>query len=153
MSLATAEGGRFALPAADRDRLRRRIAVAAGGAGRGGAGRAPRGRAGRALPAVTLPVPADVDPTATVAASRRPADDWFAFEQPDRDRAALATLGVAARLEGAGPGRFAAVAAAWRQLVAGAASDDPGGPRGAGPVAVGGFAFARDGGEAPHWAR
>src|SRR5690349_18561205 len=32
-----------------------------------------------------------------------------------------------------------------------AACDDPDGPRGTGPVAVGGFAFAGDGGGAPHW--
>ena len=51
-----------------------------------------------------------------------------------------------------GPGRFAAVAAAWRELAGGAAADAPDGPPGAGLVAVGGFAFAPEGGAAPHWA-
>jgi isochorismate synthase len=56
------------------------------------------------------------------------------------------------RLVGSGPGRFRQVAAAWRALTAGAVADPPDGPPGAGPVAVGGFAFAPDGGRAPHWA-
>jgi salicylate biosynthesis isochorismate synthase/menaquinone-specific isochorismate synthase len=44
------------------------------------------------------------------------------------------------------------VAAQWRALAARAACDPPDGPRGSGPVAVGGFAFAPDGRAAPHWA-
>jgi salicylate biosynthesis isochorismate synthase/menaquinone-specific isochorismate synthase len=97
-------------------------------------------------------VPADVDPTATIVASRRGDEPWFAFEQPARDDAALATLGCVAALEADGEARFASVARAWRDLVAGGACDDPEGVRGAGPVAVGGFAFAADDGGAPHWA-
>ncbi|HSD80036.1 MAG TPA: isochorismate synthase, partial [Solirubrobacteraceae bacterium] len=143
MSGTTASGGRLALAAADRERLRARLAEAVR--------RARRGRAGRALAAVTVRVPADVDPTATVVASRARGEPWFAFEQPDRDRTALATLGCATALEAAGPERFRAVARAWRALVAGGAYDDPDGPRGAGPVAVGGFAFDGEGGNAPHW--
>jgi hypothetical protein len=79
-------------------------------------------------------------------ASRRPGEDWFWFENPDRDRFALATLGRAAALDDRGEGRFGRVAARWRALVADAACDE------GGPVAVGGFAFAPDGGTAPHWA-
>src|SRR5829696_2512229 len=144
MPLVIAGGGRLALPAADRARLRRRVEAAAR--------RARRVRGGRALAAVTVRVPADVDPTAVAVASRLATESWFASEQPDRERHALATLGVAAALEASGSGRFAAVAAQWRALLAAAAVDDPEGPRGAGPVAVGGFAFADDGGDAPHWA-
>jgi salicylate biosynthesis isochorismate synthase/menaquinone-specific isochorismate synthase len=94
---------------------------------------------------------AEGDPSAVVFASRRAGEDWFCFEQPDRDGAALAALGTVARLTASGPGRFGRVAAAWRALLAGALIDPPDGPPGAGPVAVGGFAFAPDGGAAPHW--
>ena len=47
----------------------------------------------------------------------------------------------AAALEADGPGRFAAVAAAWRELAGGTRRRRPG-PPGSGLVAVGGFAFA-----------
>jgi len=100
--------------------------------------------------AVTTRVAAD--PSAVVFASRAPGEDWFCFEQPDRDGAALAALGTVARLTASGPDRFKRVAAQWRELVAGAVADAPDGPPGAGLVAVGGFAFAPDGGHAPHWA-
>ncbi len=76
------------------------------------------------------------------------------LEQPDRERSALATLGCVQELEAHGPGRFTEVAARWRALVTDAccdADDDKFRPRGSGPVAVGGFAFADAGGQAPHW--
>jgi isochorismate synthase len=104
------------------------------------------------LVAITVPVGPDVDPSAVVLASRRPGEPWFCFEQPDRDGAALATLGCVRRLEDRGPGRFGRAAAAWRELAAAAEADAPDGPAGAGPVAVGGFAFDPEGGAAPHWA-
>jgi isochorismate synthase len=153
--------------------------------------RARRG-GGPVLAGLTVRVAPGVEPSAVVFASRRPDDDWFCFEQPDRDGAAIATLGCVARLDavgddggqnGAGRGRFrggdrrwgaggdarrgdvgrerrraprddrfAAAAAAWRALAGRAVCDPPDGPAGAGLVAVGGFAFAPDGGAAPHWA-
>jgi len=143
MPVRTAGGGRLALQSGDRERLRARLADAVR--------RARRARSLRALAAVTVRVPADVDPTATVVASRAGAEPWFAFEQPAREATALATLGVAVALEAAGEGRFASIAAQWRDLVSAGACDDPPEARGAGPVAVGGFAFAPDGGTAPHW--
>jgi salicylate biosynthesis isochorismate synthase/menaquinone-specific isochorismate synthase len=103
------------------------------------------------LAAVTVPVDAAVDPAAVAFAARRPGEPWFCLEQPDRDRAALAALGCVAALEDRGPGRFAGVAARWRALAASALADGADGPRGAGLVAVGGFAFADDGGAARHW--
>jgi isochorismate synthase len=103
------------------------------------------------LVALTVPVPATVDPSAVAFASRRDGEPWFCFEQPDRRGAALATLGCVRRIERSGSGRFGAVAAAWRELAGEAEADAPDGPAGAGPVAVGGFAFADDGGGAPHW--
>lgn len=114
--------------------------------------RARRSRAGEVLATFTVALPAAVDPTAVVAASRRDGESWFALEQPDSQRSALATLGCVAALEASGPERFARVAARWRALAREVLADPPEGPRGSGPVAVGGFAFARGGGGSPHWA-
>jgi isochorismate synthase len=102
-------------------------------------------RAGRCLVSVTVALPPRADPTAIVAASRAPGEDWFCFEQPDREGFALATLGCATALEERGARRFARVAVRWRELVADAVRDE------GGPPAVGGFGFAPDGGTAPHW--
>src|SRR3954451_15862134 len=134
--------GRLALRPDDRERLRARA---------GEAVRRAR-RRGEALAAITVPLPRGADPTAIAAASRRGTEPWFSFEQADRDRFALAALGCAAAIDERGPQRFARAAARWRALAERAACDDPDGPRGSGPVAVGGFAFAPDGGNAPHWA-
>jgi len=109
-------------------------------------------RSGRGvLAGLTVRVDPDVDPSAVVFASREADDEWFCFEQPDRDGATLAALGCAARLEAAGEDRFTAVATAWRRLAGEAVADTPGGPPGAGLVAVGGFPFAPVGAAAPHW--
>ena len=107
---------------------------------------------GPVLLGLTTRVASDVDPSAVVFASRAPGEDWFCFEQPDRDGSALAALGTVARLTASGADRFKRVAADWRALTAGAVADAPDGPPGAGLVALGGFAFAPDGGHAPHWA-
>jgi isochorismate synthase len=110
-------------------------------------------RTGReVLVALTVRVAPDVDPSATVFASRRSGEPWFCFEQPDRSGAALAALGCVRRIAGSGPARFADAARAWRELAGAAEADAPDGPPGAGLVAVGAFAFADDGGAAPHWA-
>jgi salicylate biosynthesis isochorismate synthase/menaquinone-specific isochorismate synthase len=91
------------------------------------------------------------DPSAIVCASRRPGEDWFCLEQPDRDRSAVAALGCVRSLQASGPERFAAVDAAWRDLVGRSLADTPAGPPGSGLVALGGFAFAADGGQSPRW--
>src|SRR4051812_23346662 len=140
-SVLQSSGG-FALSAADHVRLRKRLTTALGRAR----------RHGEALASITVPVDPTVDPTAVVAASRRAGESWFCLEQPDRDGAALAALGTVIAIEDDGPHRFKRVAARWRALVARAACDPPEGLRGSGPIAVGGFAFAPDGGGAPHWA-
>jgi len=101
--------------------------------------------------ALTVRVNPSVDPSAVVFASRRAGDDWFCFEQPDRNGGALATLGTVARLQ-AGDDRFGSVADAWRALAGEAVADPPDGPPGAGLVATGGFPFAPGGADAPHWA-
>ncbi|HEX3911844.1 MAG TPA: isochorismate synthase [Solirubrobacteraceae bacterium] len=143
----------IALTQAEQRRLERRLQAAVARARRSG---------GQTLATISLAVSGDVDPTAVACASRRPGEPWFVFEQPDRGRAALAGLGEAVRLHDAGPERFERVAERWRALSAGAVGDGvagvddpagvfaPGGP-GAGPIAVGGFAFAPEGGGSPHW--
>jgi hypothetical protein len=90
-------------------------------------------------------------PSALVAASRRPGEPWFCLAQPERDGSALAALGCVQALEASGPDQFAQVARRWRQLVAGALLDAPDGPPGSGLVALGGLAFAPDGGGSPAW--
>lgn len=134
--------GPFALTPRDQERLRKRV---------GEAIRRAR-RYGEALAAITVKVDARTDPSAVVAASRRADEPWFCFEQPDRDRAAVAALGCATAIEDDGPDRFRHVAQRWRNLASRAACDPPEGPRGSGPIAVGGFAFAPDGGASPPWA-
>src|SRR3954471_6771611 len=104
------------------------------------------------LVGLTVELDPAVDPSAVVFASRRTGEDWFCYEQPARGGAAVAALGALRRLEAGGPGRSADVAEAWRRLAGAAVAGDDPGPAGSGLVAVGGFAFAPDGGAAPHWA-
>jgi isochorismate synthase len=131
----------FSLSDADSERLAACLALAVTRARRSGRD---------TLASVSVALPAEVDPASVASASRRQAEPWFLFEQPDRDGAALAGLGQTAVLGAAGPGRFADVADRWRALAATAVSgtaDEPG----EGPLALGGFAFAEEGGRAPHW--
>jgi isochorismate synthase len=132
----------FALSAEDRARLAARLALAVRRARRAGR---------QVLATISLPLAPDVDPSAVVCASRRPGERWFVFEQPDRGHAALAALGEATSLQAAGKERFASVADRWRALSAFAVGGPADEPAGAGPLAVGGFSFAPDGGGAPHW--
>jgi salicylate biosynthesis isochorismate synthase len=132
----------FALSAEDRERLSARLALAV---------RRSRRSGGEVLATISVALAADVDPSAVVCASRRPGERWLVFEQPDRGRAAVAGLGEVRSLHASGPERFATVADSWRALAAAAVTDPADDPAGAGPVAVGGFAFAPDGGAAPHW--
>jgi isochorismate synthase len=136
----------FALDGRSRDRLAERIADAVALA---------RRRRSRSVAAISVPVPAEVDLSAAVLAARRPDDRFFCLEQPDRDGLALATLGAAAVVESRGPHRFGEAAAAARELGRVTFADDPAGdpgrPPGAGPVFVGGFAFADEGGRSPEW--
>lgn len=138
--LETGSRSPFTLTEVDRERLTARLRTAV---------RRAR-RSGRAtLGTLSVPLSGDVDPSAVVCASRRPGEAWFVFEQPDRGGAALAALGETLTMQAAGAERFATVAERWRGLSADAVSDAN--DESAGPVAVGGFAFARDGGGAPHW--
>ena len=114
-----------------------------------------RRRRGPAVAAVTVPVPAELDHSAAVFAARRADDRFFCLEQPDWGRFALAALGAAAVIDARGPGRFRDAAARVRELGRNTLADDPARdperPPAAGPVFVGGFAFASDGGSSPEW--
>ncbi len=101
------------------------------------------------LAAVTVTLAADVDPAGVACASLRPGEPWFAFEQPDRGRAAIGCVGEAVSLRARGERRFGELAERWRALCQEAPGELGAGDEG--PVAVAGFAFAPDGGRAPHW--
>jgi salicylate biosynthesis isochorismate synthase/menaquinone-specific isochorismate synthase len=103
------------------------------------------------LVSVTAHAGGGIDPSAIATASRRPGEHWFCLEQPDRNGSALAALGCVRALEGAGADRFEVISRRWRALIAGALADSGDGPPGSGPVALGGFAFAPDGGRVDHW--
>jgi isochorismate synthase len=105
------------------------------------------------LASVTCWVDPGVDPTAVAVASRRPGEPWFCLEQPDRDRYAVAAIGSVRTLEARGEDRFGAVARRWSAVAAVALADAPDGPPGSGLLALGGFAFAPDGGGSPRWDR
>jgi salicylate biosynthesis isochorismate synthase/menaquinone-specific isochorismate synthase len=143
MGVAAATGSPFTLASADRDRLHRHLTAASR--------RAQHRNGTPVLAAVCVRVGAAVDPAGAVVASRRSDEPWFVMEQPDRQLSAVAALGCVLALDARGPDRFAVVARRWRAVVATAVVDPPAGPRGSGPVAVGGFAFADQGGMAPHW--
>jgi isochorismate synthase len=124
------------------ERVRRAIALA-------------RRRQTPAVAAVTVPLPADLDLSAAVLAARRRDDRFLCLEQPDRGAFALAGLGAAAVIEAGGPARFKEAAARVREIGRATLADDPATeparPAAAGPVFVGGFAFAADGGRSPEW--
>ncbi len=98
------------------------------------------------LCALSMRTHEQLDPSALASASRRAGEEWFCFEQPDREGSALAALGAVARISCAGPKRFEEAVARWRSLSADAEVAGPGSP-----LALGGFAFADDGGSAPAW--
>src|SRR5688572_15447557 len=129
----------FGLAPEQRARLRKRLEQAVRRSRR-------RGSRGGVLAALTVPVARDVDPSAIALLCRRPGEPWFCLEQPDRDRSAIGALGSVVALEARGRSRFDELAAGWRALAREAICDPPDGPRGAGLIACGGFAFAPDGG-------
>jgi isochorismate synthase len=129
----------FALDAGEEERLAAVLAAAVARARRTGE---------EALATLTVPRPGGTDPSAVAASSRRAGEPWFLFEQPERGGSSLACLGEAVRVSARGRDRFARVAQRWRALVHGAACA---GRAHGDPIAVGGFAFAPDGGAAPHW--
>ena len=109
----------------------------------------------RAFASVTVPIDPAVDPSATVLAARGPGERFFCLEQPGRDGYAVCGLGEAIAVTRSGADRFEGAAADCRRIGARTLEDDqaadPGRPPGAGPVFLGGFAFAAAGGATPEW--
>ena len=103
------------------------------------------------LVSITRPLRRAVDPAAVVLHSRHDGEAWTCLEQPERDGMAIATLGSVRTLEARGADRFTQIARRWRSLAADALADEPAEAPGSGLTAVGGFAFAPEGGSAPHW--
>jgi len=103
------------------------------------------------LASATAVIARPLDPVAVVAVSRRKGEDWFCFEQPDRDGYAVAGLGCARSLGASGEDRLAQVSRQWDRVRAAALADPVQAPAGSGLVAVGGFAFADQGGDSPAW--
>jgi len=136
----------FAIGAAEWERLAERIALASATATRTGE---------RAFAAITVAIDPALDVAAAVLGSRRSDDRWFCMEQPDRDGYAVCGLGVATGVEADGSARFRTAAAACRDIAGRVFADEPGRdperPAGSGPVFLGGFAFAHEGGRAPEW--
>jgi salicylate biosynthesis isochorismate synthase/menaquinone-specific isochorismate synthase len=105
------------------------------------------------LASATIDLGPGVDPAATVFASRRAGERWFAWEQPDRQRFALGALGAAHVVESAPAGdRFRGAARECSEVMRDAVLGEPPDRLAAGPVWVGGFSFFPDGGREPHWA-
>ncbi len=100
---------------------------------------------------VTVPTESPI-PARSAFASRLAGDRWFCWEQPDRDGFAIAALGSAHEVVSRGQGRFRDVVEACERVVRDRMAAEPESlPAGAGPVWVGGFAFAPDGGGEPQW--
>ncbi|HET8822480.1 MAG TPA: chorismate-binding protein, partial [Thermoleophilaceae bacterium] len=137
--------GAFALTVEAVERLRGRVERALVEARRGAG----------VVAGITVPIDPELDLSAAVLAARRPGDRFACLEQPERDGQVLAALGQAEVIEARGPNRFAEVAARARELGRTAVADDPATdperPPASGPVFVGGFAFAHDGGSSHEW--
>ncbi len=100
---------------------------------------------------VTVPAP-DLDAVDLFAAAREAGLEPRFWVQPF-ERLAIVGIGEAWSVAPAGPGRFAAAADAWADLVRDARISDESGPaRGTGPLLMGGFAFDPHGGSDPTWA-
>ena len=106
---------------------------------------------GPVIASTTTQLEGSVDPTAIAVASHRSGEHRFCLDQPDRGGSALAALGCVRVLEATGEDRFVQVARRWRALSASAVVDPSQDPPGSGLVAVGGFAFAPDGGSSTSW--
>jgi menaquinone-specific isochorismate synthase len=95
----------------------------------------------------------ELDVAACVFGNRSAAENYFVWEQPERDRFALGCLGSAWTIEGiAGEDRFATAAVRCAEALHEAVlAPAPARVPGAGPVWTAGFAFSPEGGRTPEW--
>jgi salicylate biosynthesis isochorismate synthase len=115
------------------------------------------GRAARARRPVVASVTTELEPGTDVAAcvfaSRGAEERYFVWEQPDRDGFAIGALGAAATIDSTrGRDRFSSASEQAADVMRDAVTDADLSLPGAGPLWVGGFAFAPDGGQTPEWA-
>ncbi len=107
------------------------------------------------LASLTVPLDPGVDPSAAVLGAQTGGLSAFCLEEPERDGFVLAAIGEAAQLDARGAARFTELAAQTRTHASGAicGTSEGGIPAvpAAGPVWVGGFSFAPQGGGAHHW--
>jgi isochorismate synthase len=114
------------------------------------------GRAARTRRPVVASATVDLDPGTDVAAcvfaSRAAEERYFVWEQPDRDGFAIGALGAAATIDSSlGPNRFSSTSEQAAGIMRHAVTDADLSLPGAGPLWVGGFAFAPDGGRTVEW--
>ena len=106
----------------------------------------------RRLVSVTVEIDA-IDPCATAFASRRADDRWFCWEEPERDGFAIAGIGSAHEIVSRGSGRAEDLRRDAASIMQGRLADEPADlPQGAGPLWVGGMAFAPDARGSGPWA-
>jgi isochorismate synthase len=104
------------------------------------------------LASASLELPGDADVAACVFGSRTAEERYFVWEQPEREGFALGCLGSVWTVEGIpAMDRFGGAAERCAEVVRDGLLEPASGPPGSGPVWVGGFAFAPDGGAAPPW--
>jgi salicylate biosynthesis isochorismate synthase/menaquinone-specific isochorismate synthase len=104
----------------------------------------------RRLISVTRPAGVE-DPVAAAFASRRADDRWFCWQEPGRDFA-VAGVGSVREVVSRGRDRVADLIADTTEFAAARLADEPDElPAGAGPLWVGGMAFAEDGGASHQW--
>lgn len=86
-------------------------------------------------------------------ASRRADDRWFCWEEPDRDGFAIGAIGSVRDVVSRGPARFADLRVDAASLLGSRLASEPDDmPPGAGPLWVGGMAFADDAAGTGAWA-
>lgn len=115
---------------------------------------AERAAAGRERCLITVTAEIDeIDPSATVYASRRADDRWFCWEEPDRGGLSIAGLGSAHEVVSRGDGRVADLIADTTTIMRRRLADEPEDmPTGAGPLFTGGMAFSAHSSSAGPWA-
>jgi salicylate biosynthesis isochorismate synthase len=106
----------------------------------------------RVLASYSFEIDPALDVAACVFSSRHAEERYFVWEQPDRDQFAIGALGSAWTIDSvAGGDRFSAASASAVEAMRDGVFDTDLARIGAGPIWVGGFAFAPAGGTGSQW--